>query len=82
MTISCLILLIMRNFSKMYENQNMRFMFGNFFSENRILYDIMWKNMVQPDRPQKTIQYGAVKMQEYIHTLTYLTFYVFHGKSG
>jgi len=23
----------------------------------------MWKNMVQPDRPQMTIKYGAEKMQ-------------------
>jgi hypothetical protein len=26
-----------------------------FFSENLALYEIMWKKMVQPDRPQKTI---------------------------
>jgi len=26
-----------------------------FISEHRALYDIMWKNMVQPDRPQTTI---------------------------
>jgi len=26
-----------------------------FFSENRAVYGIMWKNIVQPDRPQKTI---------------------------
>jgi hypothetical protein len=25
------------------------------FSENRAVYKIMWKNMVQPDRPQPTI---------------------------
>jgi hypothetical protein len=24
------------------------------FSENRAVYEIMWKNMVQPDRPQMT----------------------------
>jgi hypothetical protein len=23
-----------------------------YFSENRALYEIMWKNMVHPDRPQ------------------------------
>jgi hypothetical protein len=33
--------------------------------ENRALYDIMWKNMVESDRPQMTIQCGA----GYRHTL-------------
>jgi len=26
-----------------------------FFHENRAVYKIMWKNMVQPDRPQMAI---------------------------
>jgi len=26
-----------------------------FFFENRVIYEIMWKNIVQPDRPQITI---------------------------
>jgi hypothetical protein len=26
------------------------------------VYEVMWKNMVQPDRPQMTV-YGAEKMQ-------------------
>jgi hypothetical protein len=30
-----------------------------FFSENLTVFQIMWKNMVQPDRPQMIIQYGA-----------------------
>jgi hypothetical protein len=29
------------------------------FPENRAVYEIMWKNVVQQDRPQMTIQYGA-----------------------
>jgi hypothetical protein len=37
--------------------------------ENRAVYEIMWKNMVQPERPQMTIQYGAEKMQAYKHAL-------------
>ena len=38
------------------ENQNTYFMFGKFFfSENHAVYGIMWKNMVEPDRPQMTI---------------------------
>ena len=39
------------------ENQNMHFIFSNvsFFFENRTVYEIMWKNIVESDRPQ----YGA-----------------------
>jgi hypothetical protein len=35
--------------------QNTDFMFSNFPPhENRTVYEIMWKNMVEPDRPQMT----------------------------
>jgi hypothetical protein len=46
----------MRNFSgkSCRENQNARFIFKT-FSENPAVYDIMWKDMVQPDRPQMAI---------------------------
>ena len=38
------------------ENQNTRFLFDNFFPlENLAVCEIMWKNIVQPDRPQITI---------------------------
>ena len=30
-----------------------------FFSENHVVYEIMWENVVEPERPQTTIQYGA-----------------------
>ena len=52
MTISHQILL-MRNFSNRScrENQRTHFKFGNFFSENRVVYEIMSKNMVEPERP-------------------------------
>jgi hypothetical protein len=33
-------------------NQNTHFMFNNVFSESRAVYEIAWKNMVEPDRPQ------------------------------
>jgi hypothetical protein len=36
------------------ENQNTHFMFNN-FPENHTVYEIMWKNMVHPDRSQMTI---------------------------
>ena len=29
------------------------------FLESRAVYEIIWKNMVNPDGPQMTIQYGA-----------------------
>ena len=47
----------MINFSgKNYtQNQNTHFMFNNFFFfENRAVYEIMWKNIVQPRRLQLT----------------------------
>jgi len=37
-------------------NQNALFVFSPFFPpENRAVYEIMWKNIVQPDRQQMTI---------------------------
>jgi len=30
------------------------FVFNNFFPESRTVYEIMWKCVVQPERPQKT----------------------------
>jgi len=37
------------------ESQNTHFMFSNFFSENCAVFETMWKNSVQPDRPQMTV---------------------------
>jgi hypothetical protein len=47
----------MRNLSdkSCRDNQNTHFVFNNYFFENRDIYEIMWKNMVEPDRPQVTI---------------------------
>jgi len=48
----------MRNFSDKHcsENQNTYFISNTFFSpENLTLYEITWKNMVEPGRPQMTI---------------------------
>ena len=36
------------------ENQNTHFMFSN-FSENRTVYEIMSKSVMEPERPQMTI---------------------------
>jgi len=48
------IILVMRNFSdkSCRENQNTHFFFNKSFSKNHAVYEIMWKNIVQPDRPQ------------------------------
>jgi hypothetical protein len=35
--------------------QNPHFVFNKFFSENLASYEIMWKNVVQPDRPQMAV---------------------------
>jgi hypothetical protein len=37
------------------ESQDTHIMFNNFFFENRAFYEIMWKIMVEPVRPQMTI---------------------------
>ena len=37
------------------ENQKIHFTSNNFFFENRAFYEIMWKNIVQPGRPQMAI---------------------------
>ena len=37
------------------ESQNTHFMFINFSFEGRTVYQIMWKNVVEPDGPQMTI---------------------------
>ena len=53
----------MRNVSdKMFrENQNTRFVSNNviLFFENHAVYDINLENIVEPGRPQMTIQHGA-----------------------
>ena len=41
--------------AKVAENIKTHLMFKNFFFENRVVYKIMWKNTVDPDRPQMTI---------------------------
>jgi len=37
------------------EKQNTHFVFSNFFFENRSVHEIIYKNIVKPDRPQMTI---------------------------
>ena len=56
-TISHSILLRMGNVTdkSCSEYQNTHFMFNNFFSENRAIYERKWKNIVEPDGPQMTV---------------------------
>ena len=56
--ISRSIILIMRNLPDRIcrENQTTHFIFNNlFFSKNCAIFEIMWKNIVEPGRPQMTI---------------------------
>jgi hypothetical protein len=44
---------ILENFR---ENKNTHYMLNDlFFPENRAVYEIMWKIIAEPDRPQMTI---------------------------
>ena len=55
-TISHSFLRRMRSVSDKSCTQNTHFTFNNFFfSENLAVYEIMWKNIVEQDRPQMTI---------------------------
>jgi hypothetical protein len=58
MIISRSYLLIMRNASDRSCTKHTSFPII-FFAENRAVYEVMWKNMVQPARWQITIYYGA-----------------------
>jgi hypothetical protein len=57
------------------------FMFNNFFSENHGIYEVMWKNIVQPNRPQMTIWRMACWMPKgtntHTHTLRICNTYYF-----
>jgi len=50
------IVISLSNKSYTRETQNTHFIFRNFFFENRAVREVMWKNAVEPDRPQMTIQ--------------------------
>jgi hypothetical protein len=55
---SSLNLLRMRNVSDKIcrENENTHFVFSEFLTENRAVYEIMWKNIVEWGRPQMTLR--------------------------
>jgi hypothetical protein len=41
--------------TKVVEKIKTHFLFSNFFPENLAVYEITWKNIVEPDRPQMTV---------------------------
>jgi hypothetical protein len=49
----------MRTFSEKFVEKQNKFYDQKLFPENRAVYDINWKNMVEADSPQMTIQYGS-----------------------
>jgi len=56
-------------------------------SEDRVVYELTWKNMVQPNRPQITIQHGAcalnagyLRLQTHTQNMYYLL--LFHDNNG
>jgi len=57
-------------------NQNTFYVQKYFFPENRNIYEIMWAKMVETDRLQVTVQYGArclhaaqIMLQTHIHNI-------------
>jgi hypothetical protein len=73
---------------KLYRKSKTHFMFSNFFfPEVFSVCEIMWKNVVQPDKPQMTTQYGAyamhaglLRLQTRARNVEYLL--PFHGNNG
>jgi hypothetical protein len=54
--ISRSVLLTMRNVrNKIMGNIQTHFVFSDFFFENFAVYEITWKNIVEPQRPQMTV---------------------------
>jgi hypothetical protein len=50
------ILVIMRNFTdKIVEKEHTSYVQKHFSPESRAICEIMWKNVVEPDRPQMTM---------------------------
>ena len=72
MTISCWILLRMRNVSNKScrEHKSTHFMFNNFFSEIYAIYEIVSKNVLEPERPQMSVWWRSMCAHTHTHTCT------------
>jgi len=79
-------LLRMRNVSdpSCRGNQNTYFVLNNFFSENRTVYEIMWKNSAQQGKPQITILRMRIARWTTKATHAHVTSYLllFHCNNG
>ena len=94
MNVSRSVLLKIRIFSYKFcrENQNTHFMFNCFFFfENRVVYKKMWKNTVEPSRPQMTIlcmrvTYWIPKAKntspEYVLLISFPLQHCFHSRAS
>jgi hypothetical protein len=51
-------------------------MFNNFFFENRVVYEIMWKNFVERNGPQMTIWHMRIACWMLKATNTYTSFVI------
>ena len=47
---------------RVVEQIKTHFMLNSFFKKNRAVYEIMSKNMVEPDGPQMTSKYAAYEL--------------------
>ena len=90
MIISYYILLTARNVSDKIcgKNQEAHFLFNNSFSKNHTIYEIMWKDMVQPERTTHDNIIWCTCFARWItkqhrHTYTHNMWYklLFHGHS-
>jgi len=66
--------------TKVAMQSNIHFEFNNFFPENRAVYEMMWKNTVEMDRPQMTIwrmRIACWMPKGYKHTLRVCNSYCF-----
>jgi hypothetical protein len=58
--------------AKVVEKINTHYALNNsFFPENRAVYEIMWKNIVEPDRAQMTIRHMRISSWEIKATNTH-----------
>jgi len=52
------------------ETQNTHFIFNTLLSKNRAVYELMWNNMVEPERQGMAIKYVGMRLACWISTTT------------
>jgi hypothetical protein len=66
-------------------NQNSHCIFNNFFFQNCVIYDVMWKNIVELHRPQMTIWHMHIVwwIPKAVNALRICnTYLLFHSNNG